>query len=67
MKRSEAIAAIQKVLYYRINGCTVCPDYIADEVLTKLENLRMLPPAAEFTIDVGTGPLITDANEWENE
>jgi hypothetical protein len=44
MKRSEMLEIIKKPLYYRINGCTVCPDYLADEILSAMEEAGIYPP-----------------------
>lgn len=69
MKRSQAISIVQKNLYHRINGCTVCPEWLADSILSDLEETGMLPPPITIK-DPGQFPgdeFSYISTEWEQE
>jgi hypothetical protein len=59
MKRSQAVTIIRDRLYYRINGCTICPEWLASAILEDLEDAGIYPPD---TVQEGH-----DVTMWDKE
>lgn len=72
MKRSEAIQFIVDNCLIAIGELEVSKQDIADDILTHLEKLGMLPPEAEFLYkrDLGEGLEVSffkKDRKWESE
>jgi hypothetical protein len=72
MKRSDAIQLIREVMAanHPLTDQEGCP-YVADEILTSLQKIGMLPPKAPIprSVRVGDEERIAyhNTNEWEDE